>query len=355
MKVLEDNWSEKHSAFSGESSLFRFNPEIDELRKGVIPLLVSIRPGSILKMPGSLPTITNIGINEKIVEFLAGKFNPRFAYDTYSRFLESYGEGVYGISSERFNNILEIYTYESGSSDRSKMNAPQLKILCERFKNLIVRELEIMGQDSGILERDLAYPLGQLRKALRAVLNSWEREDAFKYRACHGISNNFYPSVTVQAMVNGNLDSESGAGVLIYRNVDGRIIITGEYSSNAQGLDIADGLIRPGKINTLKERNPRLYNRLLEEAGKLSACYFIDPEIEFTVSGQGQLWFLQVSREAHRKRIAWRKLAVEGHKPAGKGIGVYGGGLRGKVIFDAADIKSTSEAARKEGLEGRSW
>ena len=104
--------------------------------------------------------------------------------------------------------------------------------------------------------------------------------------------------------------------------------------------------------NTLKEKNPRVYYQLLEEAGKLSACYFVDPEIEFTVSGQGQLWFLQVSREAHRKRIAWNKLSVEGHKPAGRGIGVYGGGLRGKVIFDASDITSMNETAQKEGLDG---
>ena len=349
MRLLEENWAQRQMKVTGKRRIFKFNPTVDEIKQGIVPLLVSVRSGSILKMPGILLTVLNVGSTEEAAEALLQMFHKRFTYDTHSRFLESYGEYVYSIDTTIFNNVISECESEMGVKERSMMSAEQLYELNARFKKAIVGELEKMGEDPVEFKKDLQDPYRQLTKAIVAVLESWDREDARQYRAMHGISDGFYTPVTVQAMVYGNFSENSGAGAVLTEDWEGNI--TGEYSSTAQGRDIADGLIIPYDIHLLKERAPELYRQLSKAGRRIRLAYGNNQELEFTIEN-GRLWFLQTSRTAVVKAQVWKELAAQGYSVIAKGRGVYGGGYRGRVVFALEQIEEIGTKAKIEGFDG---
>ncbi len=272
------------------------------------PLLVSVRSGARVSMPGMMDTVLNLGLNDRTVQGLAEKTNnPRFAYDCYRRFVQMYGDVVLGMKPESpddidpFEEILENKKKARGVTYDTELTADDLKELVTEFKAAIK---ERTGQD---FPED---PMEQLWGAIGAVFGSWNNERAITYRKLNDIPDHWGTAVNIVAMVYGNMGEDSGTGVGFTRDpATGEKRLYGEYLLNAQGEDVVAGIRTPEPIETLKERMPQVYEELAEIANRLEQHYRDMQDFEFTIQ-QGKLWMLQ-TRVGKRTGFAAFRIAVD--------------------------------------------
>ena len=266
------------------------------------PLLVSVRSGAAISMPGMMDTVLNLGINDQVVEGLARRTNnERFAYDAYRRFIDMFGDVVMGVKHDYFEEVLDALKKEKGVKEDTELDAEALKELVRRYK-------EVYRQHTGSLFPEDPYE--QLYKAINAVFESWNSERAVKYRQIHKIRGLLGTAVNVQAMVFGNMGEHSGTGVCFTRNpATGEKELYGEFLINAQGEDVVAGIRTPKSISELKQIMPEVYEELLRLAELLERHYKNMQDIEFTVQ-EGKLFILQ-TRNGKRTGVAAVKIAVD--------------------------------------------
>ncbi len=269
---------------------------------GEHPLLVSVRSGAKVSMPGMMDTILNLGLNDETVEALARESgDERFAYDAYRRFLQMFSSVVLGISDERFEEALNELKRRRGVELDTELGASDWRQLTETFKAIVRREMgEEFPQD----------PYHQLRLAIEAVFRSWNTKRAIDYRNAAGIPHDLGTAVNVVTMVFGNMGWDSGTGVLFTRDPrTGEKVLYGEYLLNAQGEDVVAGIRNTKPIAELSRELPEVYNQLVEVAGKLERHYRDMQDVEFTIE-RGRLWLLQ-TRAGKRTARAAIKIAVD--------------------------------------------
>ncbi|MDR0557458.1 MAG: pyruvate, phosphate dikinase [Treponema sp.] len=266
------------------------------------PLLVSVRSGAPVSMPGMMDTILNLGINDRAVEGLAKKTgNPRFAWDAYRRFIQMYGDVVMEVPHKNFEDAIKRIKEEKGVQLDTGLDADDLRRLVEEYKDIV---REGTGKDFPQNPRD------QLWGAIGAVFSSWNNERAIKYRAINEIKNVKGTAVNVQSMVFGNMGENSGTGVCFSRNPStGENIFYGDYLMNAQGEDVVAGIRTPEKIATLEQRNKKIYDQLIKIENKLEKHFRDMQDMEFTVQ-DGKLFLLQ-TRNGKRTGAAAIKIAVD--------------------------------------------
>lgn len=272
------------------------------------PLLVSVRSGARASMPGMMDTILNLGLNDKTVQGLIEKTqNPRFAYDSYRRFVAMYGDVVLGLKPQSkhdvdpFEEILEAKKKARGVERDTDLTAQDLKELVAEFKAAIKERLGINFPED---------PKKQLWGAIGAVFGSWMNERAIVYRKLNDIPAEWGTAVNVQSMVFGNMGEDSGTGVAFTRDAaSGENVFYGEYLFNAQGEDVVAGIRTPLKIETLQKENPKIYKELINVRNILESHYKDMMDIEFTIQ-QGKLWMLQC-RVGKRTGFAAVKIAVD--------------------------------------------
>jgi len=266
------------------------------------PLLVSVRSGASVSMPGMMDTILNLGLGDDAVRGQAASTeNPRFAYDSYRRLIQMYGEVVDGISAHRFEAALADMKAARGVPGDTDLSADDLLQLIETFK-LIYRE-----ETGGPFPQDARE---QLARAVRAVFDSWETPRAQVYRRANGIPDDLGTAVNVVQMVFGNKGEDSGTGVCFTRDpATGEPGLYGEFLANAQGEDVVSGIRTPEPISEMERRMPRAYAQLLGQIRRLEEHYRDMQDIEFTVEDQG-LYLLQ-TRSAKRTAAAALKAAVD--------------------------------------------
>lgn len=265
------------------------------------PLLVSVRSGAAVSMPGMMDTILNLGLNDESVEGLAkATNNPRFAYDAYRRFIQMFGDVVLGINKNEFEHVLEEKKKERGVKWDSELSAEDLKEIVSKFKEIYKKNGLEFPQD----------PRKQLDMAIEAVFKSWMNERAIKYREINEIRGLLGTAVNVVEMVFGNMGEDSGTGVGFTRNPNtGEKEFYAEFLPNAQGEDVVAGIRTPMKIEELKKRLPEVYDQLLHVAELLEKHYKDVQDIEFTVE-RGKLYLLQ-TRSAKRTGLAAVRIAVD--------------------------------------------
>ncbi len=347
------------------------------------PLLVSVRSGARVSMPGMMDTILNLGLTDESVEGLAKQTNNvRFAYDAYRRFIQMFSETAKGIKHELFEKELENAKKEAGVEADSELGPDQLKKLVQKYKEIYKKETgEEFPQD----------PWKQLWEAIIAVFNSWNSDRAVEYRKLNKIPDDWGTAVNVVAMVFGNMGEDSGTGVAFSRDpMTGENQFYGEFLPNAQGEDVVAGIRTPHALNeyskqeknkdlpTLEETMPEIYKQLYEIAKKLENHYRDMQDIEFTIERK-KLYLLQ-TRNGKRTARAAVKIAVdmanEGlidkeealmrveagrlnellhptfdpkaeKKVIAKGLGASPGAAYGKVMFEseeAAELGESGEA-----------
>ncbi len=266
------------------------------------PLLVSVRSGARISMPGMMDTVLNLGLNDVSVEGLANISNDlRFAYDSYRRFMYMYADVVKGVSKEYFEKELEKLKHELGIENDTDIPASELKNLIQKYKVIYKEHLgEDFPQDSR----------KQLDDAIRAVFRSWNTRRAIDYRNHQGIPHDLGTAVNVMTMIYGNLGETSATGVAFTRNPsDGEKKLYGEYLVNAQGEDVVAGIRTPIPIEELKIAMPESYNQLLEISELLEERYRDMQDMEFTIQ-QGKLYMLQ-TRNGKRTGIAASQIAYD--------------------------------------------
>lgn len=266
------------------------------------PLLVSVRSGAAASMPGMMDTVLNLGLNDAVVEGLASKTgNPRFAYDAYRRFIDMFGDVVMEVHHEHFEEAIEALKVEKGVTNDVDLSGDDLKELVRRYK-------AIFKKDAGF---DFpADPFEQLRLSVNAVFGSWDGDRAIKYRTINKITGLIGTAVNVQAMVYGNMGSDSGTGVLFTRNPStGENKLYGEFLVNAQGEDVVAGIRTPEDISQMASEFPEAYERLVTVTKTLERHYRNMQDIEFTVQ-EGNLFILQ-TRNGKRTGAAAVKIAVD--------------------------------------------
>ncbi|MCF8008276.1 MAG: pyruvate, phosphate dikinase [Halanaerobiales bacterium] len=266
------------------------------------PLLVSVRSGARESMPGMMDTVLNLGLNDQTVNGLTKKTgNERFAYDSYRRFVQMYGNVVLGIDGSEFEEIIEAKKEEYGAEVDTDLDVKALKELVKEFKKHIK---ELTGLD---FPED---PKEQLWKAITAVFGSWNNERAISYRNLNDIPHHWGTAVNVQTMVYGNMGEDCGTGVAFTRNPStGEKKYYGEYLKNAQGEDVVSGVRTPKDIQELKNDMPQAYRQLVEIFEKLEQHYKDVQDVEFTIQ-QGELYMLQ-TRTGKRTAKAAIKIAVD--------------------------------------------
>ena len=295
------------------------------------PLLVSVRSGARASMPGMMDTILNLGLNDEVVEGLSRKTgNPRFAWDSYRRFVQMYGDVVLGMKPtskediDPFEAIIEEVKEAKGVKLDNELDVEDLKQLVQKFKAAVKQQT---GQDFPTC----AYE--QLWGAICAVFNSWMNERAILYRKMEGIPDEWGTAVSVQAMVFGNMGDTSATGVCFSRDAaNGEDLFNGEYLINAQGEDVVAGIRTPQQITkigsqrwaaragvseeerlakypSMEEAMPEIYNQLNSIQEKLEEHYRDMQDMEFTVQ-EGKLWFLQ-TRNGKRTGAAMVKIAID--------------------------------------------
>ena len=250
------------------------------------PLLVSVRSGARASMPGMMDTILNLGLNDVAVEGFAAKTgNPRFAYDSYRRFIQMYSDVVMEVPKSFFEKIIDELKAEKGVHFDTELTTEDLKELVKRFKAVYKENMN--GED---FPQD---PVEQLMGAVKAVFRSWDNPRAIVYRRMNDIPGDWGTAVNVQAMVFGNMGETSGTGVAFTRNPStGEKGIYGEYLINAQGEDVVAGVRTPQPITKLAEDLPECYKEFMEIATKLEKHYRDIQDMEFTIQ-EGKLYFLQ--------------------------------------------------------------
>ncbi|MFI5319276.1 MAG: pyruvate, phosphate dikinase [Myxococcota bacterium] len=277
------------------------------------PLLVSVRSGARASMPGMMDTILNLGLNDVTAAGLAERAGARFAYDSYRRFIQMYGDVVENVPRERFEAQLDELKEQRGVFQDTELAG-------DDWKRLVGEYLEIVRETTGRpFPQD---PQQQLWGAIGAVFRSWQNERAKKYRSIHGIPESWGTAVNVQAMVFGNMGDDCATGVAFTRNPStGDRVFYGEYLKNAQGEDVVAGIRTPQPINkasrsaesqhlpTLEQEMPRAYKELVRVQQRLEKHYREMQDIEFTIE-RGKLWMLQ-TRTGKRTVRAAVKVAVD--------------------------------------------
>lgn len=331
------------------------------------PLLVSVRSGARISMPGMMDTVLNLGLNAKTVEGLAAKTgDARFAYDSYRRFLQMFGDVVLGVDHEQFESVITIRKQQKGVENDVQLEAEDWREVAEQFRAIIEK-------DTG--EPFPEEPYDQLKKAISAVFGSWNLPRAKKYREIHHIAHDLGTAVNVQMMVFGNSGDQSGTGVLFTRDpANGEKKLFGDFLLNAQGEDVVAGIRTPREISELEGEMPAVYAELLSLQDKLEQHYREMQDIEFTIEDE-QLFLLQ-TRSGKRTAAAAVKIAVdmveEGiitkeeaitrlnaksldtllhpsldpkaeKKVLGKGIAASPGAASGKAVFTADDAVMKTE------------
>ena len=337
------------------------------------PLLVSVRSGARASMPGMMDTILNLGLNDVVVEGLA-KFtnNPRFAYDSYRRFIQMFSDVVMELSKKRFEEIIDEVKAEKGVKHDIELDTDDMKRLVVLFKEFYKAEKgEEFPQD----------PKVQLMEAIKAVFRSWDNPRANVYRRMNEIPYDWGTAVNVQSMVFGNSGNHSGTGVAFTRNpATGEKALFGEYLINAQGEDVVAGVRTPSPISKLQEDMPEVYQQFANIANQLERHYKDMQDMEFTIEN-GKLYMLQ-TRSGKRTAAAAIKVAVdlvdegmidekqavcrvdpkqldallhptfdpEALKKAaviGKGLAASPGAACGRVVFTAEDAKQWHDRGEK--------
>ena len=267
------------------------------------PLLVSVRSGARASMPGMMDTILNLGLNDVAVEGFAAKTgNPRFAYDSYRRFIQMYSDVVMEVPKSFFEKIIDEVKEAKGVHYDTELTVDDLKELVKRFKEVYKNAMngEEFPQD----------PTEQLMGAVKAVFRSWDNPRAIVYRRMNDIPGDWGTAVNVQAMVFGNMGETSGTGVAFTRNPStGEKGIYGEYLINAQGEDVVAGVRTPQPITKLAEDLPECYKEFMEIANKLENHYRDMQDMEFTIQ-EGKLYFLQ-TRNGKRTAPAAIQIACD--------------------------------------------
>ncbi|MBN1041264.1 pyruvate, phosphate dikinase [Clostridium botulinum] len=266
------------------------------------PLLVSVRSGARTSMPGMMDTILNLGLNDEVVESMAKLTNnPRFAYDSYRRFVQMFSDVVMGIENRLFENKIEEIKDKKGVEFDTDLDENDLKVLVSEFKAIYKKE---KGED---FPQD---PKTQLLEAVTAVFRSWNNPRAIVYRRLNDIPGEWGTAVNVQEMVFGNKGETSGTGVVFSRNpATGENLIYGEYLMNAQGEDVVAGIRTPLPISKLKEQDPKIYEEFVNIVSKLENHYKDMQDMEITIE-EGKLYFLQ-TRNGKRTAQAALKIAVD--------------------------------------------
>ncbi len=266
------------------------------------PLLVSVRSGARVSMPGMMDTILNLGLNDESVEAMAKLTNnPRFAYDSYRRFIQMFADVVMGVEKRLFEDLLDEVKEEKGYKIDTDLTADDLKDLVVKFKALYKKE---KGEDFP------SNPKEQLIEAVTAVFRSWNNPRAIVYRRLNDIPGEWGTAVNVQEMVFGNKGETSGTGVAFSRNpANGDNELYGEYLMNAQGEDVVAGIRTPEPISHLEAQNPTIYKQFTDIVNTLEKHYRDMQDMEFTIE-DGKLYFLQ-TRNGKRTAQAALKIAVD--------------------------------------------
>ncbi len=266
------------------------------------PLLVSVRSGSRASMPGMMDTILNLGLNDEVVESFAKiTGNPRFAYDSYRRFIQMYSDVVMEVGKKYFEELIDEMKAEKGVKLDTELDADDLKKLAEQFKAEYKAKLGVDFPSD---------PREQLMGAVKAVFRSWNNQRAIVYRRMNDIPGSWGTAVNVQSMVFGNTGDESGTGVAFTRNpATGDPHLYGEFLMNAQGEDVVAGIRTPQSIDQLKEVMPEVYDQFAAIADKLEKHYKDMQDMEFTIE-KGKLYMLQ-TRNGKRTAQAALKIAVD--------------------------------------------
>jgi pyruvate,orthophosphate dikinase len=341
------------------------------------PLLLSVRSGAPVSMPGMMDTVLNLGLNDKTAHSIAVTTgNYRFAYDSYRRFIQMYGSVVMNIPSNLFEDILYQAKQRLGISKDVDFSTSDLQEIIEQYKVLIIKKTgEEFPQDVEI----------QLWKTVSSVFDSWMSERAKKYRSIQGLSKELGTAVNVQAMVFGNMDEASATGVLFTRNPStGTKELFGEYIINAQGEDIVAGIRTPSPIVSTPSSSrpsmavtmPKQFTQLVQVASKLERHYSDMQDIEFTIQ-EGVLWILQtrsgkrtaqaaikIAYDLVQEGIASKETAIEAIDPntvsqllhprvddsiayevVGQGIPASPGSASGIVVFHSEDAERLGDAA----------
>ena len=266
------------------------------------PLLVSVRSGARVSMPGMMDTILNLGLNDTVVEGLARLTNnPRFAYDSYRRFIQMFSDVVMQQEKSKYERILDKVKAEKGVQYDKDLTAEDLKEIVKMFKELY---LKAQGEEFP------QEPRVQLIEAVKAVFRSWDNDRANVYRRMHDIPYEWGTAVNVQSMVFGNMGETSGTGVAFSRNpATGENKLYGEYLMNAQGEDVVAGIRTPLPISTLADQNPEVYKQFADIAKTLEKHNKDMQDMEFTIEN-GKLYMLQ-TRNGKRTAKAALKVAVD--------------------------------------------
>ena len=339
------------------------------------PLLVSVRSGAAISMPGMMDTILNLGLNEKTVEGFAEQTkNPRFSWDSYRRFIQLFGKVVFGINDEKFDHVLDSAKTKQGVTDDSKLNVESLKKIVAEYKKICEEHTKRKFPDT---------PNEQLRLSIEAVFKSWMGERAVVYREKNGITKDIAngTAVNVVTMVFGNMGDDSATGVVFTRNGhNGKREIEGEYLTNAQGEDVVAG-VRTGKnVELLKKEMPKSHKELSNACAKLEKHFREPQDIEFTIE-QGKFYLLQtrtakmsagalvktsvdmvkeklIDKNRALTRIPAQQLEallhrtmdeskIKEHQQLAKGIAASPGAASGIAIFDVKKAIELGEAGKK--------
>ncbi|NTW06089.1 MAG: pyruvate, phosphate dikinase, partial [Peptococcaceae bacterium] len=266
------------------------------------PLLLSIRSGAPVSMPGMMDTVLNLGLNDETVEGMAKKTgNRRFAFDCYRRLLNMFGDVVMGIEHHKFENILAFQKDKKNVSNDQDLDASDWEEVVKEYKRLIEKETKKSFPQN---------PMDQLFMAVFAVFNSWNSDRAKVYRRVNRIPDDLGTAVNIQSMVFGNTGNDSGSGVAFTRDpATGEDVLYGEYLINAQGEDVVAGIRTPHPISSLEKEMPEIYKQFADICKVLERHYHNMQEVEYTVE-QGKLYMLQ-TRSGKRTAQATIKIAVD--------------------------------------------
>lgn len=266
------------------------------------PLLFSVRSGAVISMPGMMDTVLNLGLTDESVEaFAKTTNNPRFAYDSYRRFIQMFSDVSKGVNKQFFEDVLEEEREKAGVQLDKDIPAEHLKEVIKKYKEIYKREVgEEFPQD----------PKKQLLDAIIAVFTSWNNERAKLYRKLNDIPHDLGTAVNVQTMVFGNSGDNSGTGVAFTRNpATGEKALFGEYLINAQGEDVVAGVRTPSEISELKNQMPEIYDQFYNTGQTLEKHYRDMQDLEFTID-EGTLYILQ-TRNGKRTAEAAINIAVD--------------------------------------------
>ena len=333
------------------------------------PLLLSVRSGAAVSMPGMMDTILNLGLNDDTVEGLAKLTgDDQFAWESYTRFVQMFGEIVFGVPRDRMQAIIDAVHAQS-EAEGHRLTTDESRALIRRLKDVIFGHARTAVPDD---------PSQQLRLAIAAVFDSWTNRRAIDYRRINGIAEDIYTAVTVQAMVFGNTGEDSGTGVAFTRNpTTGAPIMYGEFLADAQGEDVVAGIRTPDPIAALEHAMPGAFNQLREIADRLETHYRDMQDMEFTVE-HGKLWMLQtrtgkrtgraairvavdmvnegrIGREEAVNRVTAERLEELLHpvvmagsedEVIASGLPASPGGASGVVVFDADEAEELAAAGK---------